>query len=300
MAHIRTISKTGRFQARYRDPSGRERARNFEHRIDAERFCAAIEVDKSRGTWVDPQRGRIPFGPWAMRWLESRTDLKPKTMAGYESLLRVHILPHFGERRLKEISGIEIREWMANLKASGLSAARVRSAFMVLRSALQAAVDDAYLLRNPAEGVKPPRRTHREMLFIDAEEVGRLAEAAGPWDTLIYLLAYTGIRWGEAAALRRRSGRSGSVPDRDRRVDLRGGWGGPCHGDEDVPAPHAGAPQVPGRASPCPHGHRDRSVARVAGVHVAGGRAAAQHAVPAEGLDARPEASRTPRGPAYP
>jgi len=204
MAHIRQIAKSGRWQARYRDPSGRERARNFKRKPDALRFCAAIETDKMRGTWVDPQRGRIPFGPWAVRWLESRTDLKLKTVAGYDSLLRVHILPRFGEHPLRKVSGIEIREWMVGLKASGLSNARVRQAFMVLRSALQAAVDDAYLLRNPADGVKPPRREFREMLFIDAAEVTRLADAAGkPWDTLVYLLAYTGIRWGEMIALRR-------------------------------------------------------------------------------------------------
>jgi len=41
-------------------------------------------------------------------------------------------------------------------------------------------------------------------VFIDAAQVSRLADAAGPqWDTLIYLLAYTGIRWGEVVALRR-------------------------------------------------------------------------------------------------
>ena len=204
MAHIRKIEKTGRWQARYRDPSGRERARNFKRKLDAQRFAGAVETDKLRGTWVDPSRTRTTFETWAVRWLEAQTHLKPKTLAGYDSLMRVHLLPHFGQHQLRRISGIEIREWMGRLQDGGLSNSRVRQAFMVLRCCLQAAVDDAYLLRNPADGVKPPRREYREMLFLDAAQVRRLAEAAGePWDTLIYLLAYTGIRWGEAVALRR-------------------------------------------------------------------------------------------------
>jgi integrase len=70
---------------------------------------------------------------------------------------------------------------------------------------LKAAVRNRYIPRNPADGIKLPRQTKKEMLFLDATEVDRLASAVpDQYSTLIYLLAYTGMRWGEAAALRRR------------------------------------------------------------------------------------------------
>ena len=52
MAHIRRTPQ-GRWQVRYRDPSGKERARNFPRRTDAEKFLVTIEADKLRGTWTD-------------------------------------------------------------------------------------------------------------------------------------------------------------------------------------------------------------------------------------------------------
>ena len=57
MAHIRKKGPR-RWQVRYRDPTGMERARNFRRRIDAERFLVTIEADKVRGSWTDPRLAR--------------------------------------------------------------------------------------------------------------------------------------------------------------------------------------------------------------------------------------------------
>ena len=59
MAHIRKLN-TGRYQARYRGPDGREHARNFARKVDAERFLTTAEGAKLAGEWVDPRKGR-PF-----------------------------------------------------------------------------------------------------------------------------------------------------------------------------------------------------------------------------------------------
>jgi integrase len=57
---------------------------------------------------------------------------------------------------------------------------------------------------NPAEGVSLPRRHRNPMLFLSLAEVRRLAnEMPSEHQTLIWTLAYTGIREGEATALRR-------------------------------------------------------------------------------------------------
>jgi hypothetical protein len=57
MAHISRRQRSGkvRYLARYTDPSGRERAKSFTRKKDAERFLTGIENDKLRGTWTDPR-----------------------------------------------------------------------------------------------------------------------------------------------------------------------------------------------------------------------------------------------------
>jgi integrase len=67
------------------------------------------------------------------------------------------------------------------------------------------AVDAGYLVVNPVVSVKVARSPDPEMLFLSAEEVENLVAAIRePYGTLVYLLAYGGLRWGEAAALRRK------------------------------------------------------------------------------------------------
>src|SRR2546421_12475886 len=81
---------------RYRTPTGADRSKSFYRKGDAEQFLAGVEVDKVRGDWVDPRFGRTTFAQWAMTWLATTVHQKPKTRAGHESLLRVHLLPQFG------------------------------------------------------------------------------------------------------------------------------------------------------------------------------------------------------------
>lgn len=86
----------GRYRARYRDPAGRERAKHFNRKVDAERWLRDQETAKDRGEWVDPALRRVTFAEWADEWLSGAANLKPKTKAGYESILSVHVLPELG------------------------------------------------------------------------------------------------------------------------------------------------------------------------------------------------------------
>jgi integrase len=73
----------------------------------------------------------------------------------------------------------------------------------VLFAVLEAAIQAGSLLRNPAAGVRVPRSRRREMQFLSAAEVERLAEAiVPPYGLLVRFAAYAGLRAGELAALR--------------------------------------------------------------------------------------------------
>ncbi len=131
--------------------------------------------------------------------------IEPKTLAGYESLLRSRVLPTFGMTELRRITTPAIREWIAAMVAEGLSAARVRQARQVLYAALEVAVSDGLIASNPCKGVKPPTVRRRRQLFLTADQLSALAAAAESRQegagALITLLGYSGLRWGEAVAL---------------------------------------------------------------------------------------------------
>jgi integrase len=87
----------------------------------------------------------------------------------------------------------------------GLSPSRIRQAHQCLAAILEQAVDDGLIGRNPARRVELPRLDRPEHRFLSAEQVARLAEAMPDqqYRTVVYVLAYGGLRWGEMAGLRR-------------------------------------------------------------------------------------------------
>jgi integrase len=205
VAHIEKRAGRGKpWRVRYRAPNGRERSRSFARKADAEKFKSTTEADLVRGEWHDPRLSKATVSEWSGRWLRTKAHLKPYTRAGYESLLRAHIMPQWGDLELRHVDRLGVEEWAADLQATGLSASRVRQARQVLNSMMKLAVETGYLIVNPVEGVSVPRQPEGETRFLTVAEVERLAEAIRPpYDVLVYTLAYGGLRWGEAAALRR-------------------------------------------------------------------------------------------------
>lgn len=203
MGHVRKTS-SGRWQARYRDPTGQERARNCARKVEAERFLALAEADKLRGAWVDPRAGRVTIATFAERWYGTTVPLKPKTRSGYRSLLDSRVLPPLGNLELRQVDPVLVKEWVAKLQEAGLSASRIRQARNVLHAIFKSAVEASLVVRNPVTGVKTQRVVSGERRYLTPDQIGVLARAMkAPYDVLTYVLAYTGIRVGEAAALRR-------------------------------------------------------------------------------------------------
>jgi integrase len=229
MAHIeKRPDRRKPWRVRYRDPTGRERSKSFLRRIDAERFMATVQADLIRGDWTDPRLSRITVEEWAERWLRTKAHLKPKTLAGYRSNLHAHVMPAFGRYQLRHVDRMAVEEWVAGLQASGLGPSGIRQARQVLNSMLTLAVDAGYLAANPVDGVRTPRQPEPQMLFLDADQVDRLANTIQePYGTLVYLLAYGGLRWGEAAALRR--GRCDLIRSRIRVAESVSEAGGELH-----------------------------------------------------------------------
>lgn len=217
MAHIQEVSRKrkgsrrgrgGRnlvvYRVRYRDPDRIERSLTFERKADAERFASGVESDISRGDYIDPRAGEVVLRDWAEKWL-STLSVKPKTRESYESLLRSRVLPAFGRRHLVDLRPSDVQGWVSKMHEEGLSASRIRQAAVVLRQVMDAAVHDRLIGRSPCERVKLPRLKHEEAAYFEPDVVDRIInEIDESYRLLFRVLSVLGLRWGEAAALRRR------------------------------------------------------------------------------------------------
>lgn len=216
---VRKVDRPKPWLARYVGPDGRERSKTFRLQDDAKRWLRDELAKIDRGAWIDPKAGEVTFGEWSESWLRGLHDVKPKTRAGYESLLRSRVLPAFGDVSISKITPAAVREWLAGMLDEGLSPARTRQARQVLGAALGQAVADDVIARNPVDRVKAPKVRPRRQRFLTADQLDVLAEACEDRSegagVLVYFLGWSGLRWGEAVALRWRS-----VSSKRRRVKV--------------------------------------------------------------------------------
>lgn len=197
-----------RYRVRYRKPDRSQTdKRGFKTKKEAELYLASIAIDQASGSFIDPAMSRVNIGTLGDAWLVSQAHLKPSSQAVVESAWRLHVRPTWGGVPVGDVRHSDIQLWVQKLAVGATgrqkpkSAALVHRAFGVLSSILQAAVRDRRIPSNPAQGVGLPRRVAKPHRYLTHEQVDKLALACGEHATLIGLLAYTGLRWGEATAL---------------------------------------------------------------------------------------------------
>jgi integrase len=195
------------WQARYWDPSdpSRRYEKSFRNKGAADRWLTQQGASVLTGTHVDPRRGDRPFREIADAWAETWVDLEPKTKEAYRTALDCHLLPEFGSRKVSSLSPELVQRFVNRMSRDGYAAGTVRGTYAVLRNSLNTGVRLKMLAVNPCTGVKLPRQSKEEMLFLSQDEIRALAEGITPhYRLLIYTAAYTGLRSGELRGLRRK------------------------------------------------------------------------------------------------
>jgi integrase len=145
-------------------------------------------------------------------------------VAGYRSLLDVVVLPRWGDVSLREVTFEDLQEWVAGLSVNGstrldgkgLSASRVIQAHQVIGAVLKYAVKAKHLPASPADGIELPRKHEVDQRYLTHEQPHRVAVASGRLRTLVLVLGYCGLRFGEATALP-----VGDVNLKTRRIRVR-------------------------------------------------------------------------------
>jgi integrase len=198
---------SGRYQARYRDPDGTDRPapHTFASKTDADRWLTAIEADIIKGTWRNPDHGRVPLGEYLTEWINHRPGLRPRTIDLYRWLYRKYIQPALSRILLTDITPGTVRAWYADLTAKGVTATMRAKAYRLLHAVLATAVDDELLRRNPCriKGAGEHHTPERPIATI-AQVLTLAGLVPARFRALILLAAFTSLRYGELAALRRR------------------------------------------------------------------------------------------------
>lgn len=231
-----------RYRVRYRKPDRSQTdKRGFKTKRSAEEYLATVEVSKLRGDWMDPTRSKVTVGEWAGHWYLAHSELKPTTLFGYDQALKNHVLPRWGKTRLQDVSHSDVQAWVTSLSASH-GGSSVKQTYLVLAGIFKYAVRDGLVVRNPCEGIRLPRILKKERGYLTHDQVAKLATSVGDQGDVVLLLAYTGIRWGELAALKVER-----IDSARRRIDIVEAvtepngtivWGTPkSHASRSVPYP---------------------------------------------------------------
>jgi integrase len=194
MASIETRLRNGsrRYVVRWREAGG-AKSKSFPTKEQAKEHLAHIEGTHS-------PTGALTLKAWAEVWQANRVNLRASTKAKNASLMATHVLPVLGDRQLSSIGQTDVQSLVTNCAGSP---ATVREVYGQLSKCLSAAVSARLLRVSPCVGIILPKVEQSEMAFLDHDDVERLAKAIDKrYRALVFVLAYCGLRIGEAAALR--------------------------------------------------------------------------------------------------
>jgi len=200
----------GRWRARYRDEAGREHAKHFARKVEAQRWIDEVTTSIVTGQYVDPRAGKITFQEHAEQWRAAQVH-RPTSAAYVEGMLRRHVYPIYGARAIGSILPSEIQAWVKLLgvgdhatKRKPLAAGTIGVLHGVVSGIFRSAVRDRRIMANPCEGTRLPRVERRRISPLTTAQVETLrAELPDELKAIVTFAAGTGMRQGEIFGLTR-------------------------------------------------------------------------------------------------
>ena len=204
------------YEVWYTKPDGtRGHDRGFKLKRDAEAHLATVEVSKLKGAYVNRSDAKATVSELGIQWLEQhKPKITPSSYHSVESAWRIHVKPKWGGYAVGAITKRDVQAWLNELGEirSHTTVARLRD---LLAGILDHAVEDNRITKNPARGLAIKKKPIPDEVFLTHAQVESLAQKS-KYPDLVLFLAYTGLRWGEATALKVRN-----VAPVKRRVNIR-------------------------------------------------------------------------------
>jgi len=192
--------ENGQWRARYRGDAGKEHARHFARKIDAQWWLDETTAAVVTGQYVDPKAGKTTVSEYARVWQAAQVT-REHTIRNTDIALRLHVLPYLGSRPLGSVRPSDMQALVKTLSAT-LAPGSVRETYKVAGRMFAAAVDDRVLAASPCHRIRLPRDDRPEVVVPTVEQIAALAGAVQPrYRALVVLLAGSGLRIGEALGL---------------------------------------------------------------------------------------------------
>ena len=199
------------------DEKGNPKTKNVTAKTKYECEEKLRALKEELGKAVEKLKPDMSFGEWMDFWYQNfcKPALRETTKASYESCIYQHIIPSVGHIPLNKLSQNDLQQFYANLKRNGrlqysdtqgtaVSDRMVRSCHARCRSALEKAIAERLITRNPSQGCKLPPKKGREMQILTQSEIGRFlarAKEEGYYELFLLELS-TGMRRGEILGLK--------------------------------------------------------------------------------------------------
>lgn len=181
--------------------------RGFKTRREAKVARARILAAIADKTYIGANRGKITIGELGEQWINSLSSvLTPTTWRKYESTWRIWVKPDWKDWRVEDVTRSAIQNWVNDI-SDEVGAGTVRDALSKLRMILDDAVLDRRIPSSPCVKIKTPRVvTSKRRVYLTMPQLLALAEEAdrrkNQYGTLVLVMGLTGLRFGEAIALR--------------------------------------------------------------------------------------------------
>ncbi|MEU6234750.1 tyrosine-type recombinase/integrase [Kitasatospora sp. NPDC047058] len=197
------------YKIRYRNAAGRQAEESGFVTQDKAKARLA-EVYHARKNSPQSQRkaervqkyGGMNFSGYVAEWLKGQRDLGPASVRNLDSLLRIHLLPAFGSRRMGTFDHKVVEAFIQDMERNGVGLATQTNAFISLKAILLDAHRLGLYEDSPLAGVKAPQYDPRRAVIPSVSQLQEIRDAGDDAFRLVTdLMSGCGLRNGEAYAV---------------------------------------------------------------------------------------------------
>lgn len=196
------IRESAVYRARYRDFDGREYAKNFAKKGEAQDWIDKATAALQTGTHTDPKHAKLTVSAWSDQWIEGYGVNRDSTVRQAKMHVK-KIKAQFGSKRLSSVTPTMVKNWMAKLQSEGLSASYIYALHGRLAQLYTDAIHDGLVAKSPCSRRTSPPSGEQVQYVASTAQIWALHDAMPEHlRETITLGAFAGLRAAEVCGLR--------------------------------------------------------------------------------------------------
>lgn len=153
------------------------------------------------------ENSRITVEAWMQKWMDEYMmfSIREQTWKSYESVIRLHIIPNLGNKTVASLTTSIVQKFYNKLLSEGKSGSLVRDTHLILHQAMDVAVKENFIAKNPTNGTKIPKVEYKPKNILNETQLKMFMDAIKRdelWYDFFYTEITTGLRRGELCGLK--------------------------------------------------------------------------------------------------